>query len=107
MPKTTSPRLWIDMVSVLWSFSFKRFLFVHSHIESSRVQSFLSDKDSLPLSTAARVVIKEILSMYIDILAFLHSVVQLNTIFCFNLLQDQEALDRIVRLFSICCPCAG
>ncbi|CAH3027837.1 unnamed protein product, partial [Porites evermanni] len=76
------------------------------HIECSRVQSFLSDKDSLPLSTAARVVIKEILSMYSDILAFLHSVVQLNTIICFNLLQDQEALDRIVRLFSISCPCA-
>lgn len=82
-------------------------LFVHSHIECSRVQSFLSDKDSLPLSTAARVVIKEILSMYRDILAFLHSVVQLNTIFCFDLLQDQETLDRIVRLCSICCPCTG
>lgn len=107
MPTTTSPQVWINMVLFYGLLALNVSLFVHSHIECSRVQSFLSDKDSLPLSTAARVVIKEILSMYSDILAFLHSVVQLNTIFCFNLLQDEEALDRIVRLCSICCPCAG
>ena len=39
--------------------------------------------------------------MYSDILAFLHSVLKLNTVFCFNLLQAQEALDRIVLLFSL------
>ena len=105
MPTTTSPQVWINMLLFYGLLAFS--LFVHRHIECSRVQSFLSDEDSLPLSTAARVVIKEILSMYSDILEFLHSVVQLNTIFCFNLLQDQEALDRIVRLCSICCPCAG
>ena len=107
MPTTTPLRLWTDIFSVLCSLALNVSLFVHSHIECSRVQSFLSDKDSSPLSTAARVVIKEILSMYRDILAFLHSVVQLNTIFCFDLLQDQETLDRIVRLCSICCPCTG
>lgn len=107
MPTTTSPQVWINMVLFCSLLPLNVSFFVHSHIECSRVQSFLSDKDSLPLSTAARVVIKEILSMYSDILAFLHSVVQLNTIFCFNLLQDQEALDRIVQLFSISCPCAG
>ena len=57
--------------------------------------------DPTPLSCASIVVIREILSMYSEILSFLHNVVKLNTIFCFNLLQDHEALDRIVLLFSL------
>lgn len=61
----------------------------------------------MPLPRASDVVIREILSMYSDILAFLYSVVKLNTIFCFNLLQDQEALDRIVLLFSLEASLAG
>jgi len=44
--------------------------------------------------------------MYSDILTLIHSVVQLNTIFCFNLLQDQEALDRIVQLYLLRVPSA-
>ena len=71
------------------------------------MQSFLSDENSTSLSRAAAVVIQEILSMYSDILTLLHSVVQLNTIFCFNLLQDQEALDRIVQLYLLRVPSAG
>jgi len=74
---------------------------INNHVECSEVQSYLCGEASLPLPRASAVVIREILSMYSDILAFLHSVVKLNTIFCFNLLQDQEALDRIVLLFSL------
>lgn len=81
--------------------------FPRSHVECSEVQGFLSSEDSTPLSRAASVVIQEILSMYSDILAFLHSVVQLNTIFCFNLLRDQEALDRIMQLYSLHAPSAS
>lgn len=73
----------------------------NSHIECSELQSFLASGDSVPRSRAATVVIQEILSMYSDILTFLHTVVQLNTIFCFSLLQDQDSLDRIVQLFSL------
>lgn len=77
------------------------FIFLYSYVECSEVQSHLCAEDPLPLPCASAVVIREVLSMYSDILAFLHSVVKLNTIFCFNLLQDQEALDRIVVLFSL------
>ena len=82
-------------------------LSLYSHIDCSEVQSFVSVEEAMPLSSAATVVIQEILSMYSDILAFLHSIVELNTIFCFNLLQDQEALDRIVKLYSLHAPSAG
>ena len=81
--------------------------FLYSHVECSEVQSYLCGENPLPLPGASAVVIREILSMYRDILAFLYSVVKLNTIFCFNLLQDQEALDRIVLLFSLEASLAG
>lgn len=74
---------------------------ITNHVECSEVQNYLCGEASLPLPRASAVVIREILSMYSDILAFLHSVVKLNTIFCFNLLQAQEALDTIVFLFSL------
>ena len=82
-------------------------LFLFSHVECSEVQNYLCGEASLPLQRASAVAIREILSMYSDILAFLHSVVKLNTIFCFNLLQAQEALDRIVILFSLDASLAG
>lgn len=82
-------------------------LFLYRHVECSEVQSYLCGEDPLPLPRASAVVIREILSMYRDILAFLYSVVKLNTIFCFNLLQDEEALDRIVLLFSLEASLAG
>ena len=81
--------------------------FLFSHVVCSEVQSYLCGEASLPLPRASAVVIREILSMYSDVLAFLHSVVKLNTIFCFNLLQDQEALDRIVLLLSLDASFAG
>ncbi|XP_068721388.1 rotatin-like isoform X1 [Montipora capricornis] len=71
------------------------------HIEFSEVQSFLAAEDSVLRSRAANVVIEDTLSMYSDILNFLHTVVRLNTIFCFSLLQDSAAIDRIVKLFSL------
>ena len=76
-------------------------VFIRSHVECSEVISFLSIEDSTPASRATTVVIQEIFSMYSDILTFLRSVVELSTIFCFGLLQDQEAVDRIVQLYSL------
>ena len=75
--------------------------YTHSHIEFSEVHSFLAAEDSVLRSRAANVVIQDTLSMYSDILNFLHTVVRLNTIFCFSLLQDSAAIDRIVKLFSL------
>ena len=92
---------------VLWDVDLIFSPLFYSHIECSKVQSFLSAKDAMLLSSAATVVVKEILFMYRNMLAFLHSVVQLDTIFCFDLLQDQEALDRIVQLYSLRSPCTG
>ena len=81
--------------------------FLFSHVECSEIQNYLCGEASLPLQRASTVVIREILSMYSDILAFFHSVVKLNTIFCFNLLQGQEALERILLLLSLDASFAG
>lgn len=76
-------------------------LFVCSHIDCTEVQGYLCVEEPTPLSCASAAVIQEILCMYSEILSFLHTVVKVNTIFCFTLLQDHKALDRIMLLFSL------